>query len=138
MTRLLEPQSAREQEWLSAAVGAEACVVQTTIERVIQEFNAPWSRRDRFATLRDEWLAGTEFSSSFEEIVLHPAYQRIIGMGPRALRPILRELRQNVEHWGWALSAITGEDPVPPTSRGNLREIRDAWLRWAGERGLLD
>ncbi len=67
---------------------------------------------------------------------MHPAYQQIIGMGKEAIPLLLRGLdQQEPEHWFWALAAITGEDPVPPGDRGNVRRIADAWLRWGRQQG---
>ena len=66
-----------------------------------------------------------------------PAYQQIIGMGLDALPLILRELQQEADHWFWALRAITGIDPVPKSSAGKIEEMRDAWLAWGYERGIL-
>jgi hypothetical protein len=67
---------------------------------------------------------------------MHPAYQQIIGMGVDALPLILRELEREPDHWFWALEAITGENPVPPTDRGRLNEMARAWLRWASEHSI--
>jgi hypothetical protein len=83
-----------------------------------------------------EWKQATRYTSSMSDLATHPAYQRIIGLGPAALPLILRELRRAPDHWFWALKAITGEDPVPSTARGNLSEMTKVWLRWAAERGL--
>lgn len=63
-------------------------------------------------------------------ISMHPAYQKIIGMGELALPLIMRELRTRPNHWFWALKAITGEDPVPPQYRGQVRKMAAAWLDW--------
>jgi hypothetical protein len=65
------------------------------------------------------------------EIATHPAYQRIIGMGPEALPHIFRRLESGPDHWFWALRAITGVDPVPPEDRGRMVKMREAWLNWA-------
>ena len=93
------------------------------------------TRRDtfeaHFCTLRDEWLAGTRYSSSGTEITSHVAYQRIIAMGSDVVPLIIWELRKRVDHWFWALFIITGHDPVPPEDVGNLEKMRDAWLQWA-------
>lgn len=51
-------------------------------------------------------------------------------MGPGVLRFLREELEQNSDVWFWALRAITGHDPVPPEHRGQLPEMRQAWLRW--------
>jgi hypothetical protein len=57
-----------------------------------------------------------------------PSYQEIIAMGPPVVPLLLRELEQDPHFWSWALTAITEEDPVPPSARGNLGEMARAWL----------
>ena len=94
-------------------------------------------RRSRFRELADEWERDTCFLSSTTKMVMHPAYQRIIGMGPAAVPLILRELRENPGHWFWALKAITGVDPIPSSDRGDLRKMTDAWLGWADRNGII-
>jgi hypothetical protein len=89
----------------------------------------------RFQELAAEWKEATAFTSSLTEIATHPAYQRIIGMGKQALPLILDELRREPDHWFWALKAITGDDPVAPSDRGNLERMAAAWLDWADKRG---
>ena len=69
-------------------------------------------------------------------MVLHPAYQQIVGMGAEALPFILAELERKPEHWFWALRAITREDPVPPSHRGNVVLMARDWLQWAKRKGL--
>ena len=88
----------------------------------------------RFAGLAARWKAERGPSSSIDDLVLHPAYQQIIGLGPAAVPLLLEELRREPDHWFWALAAITGEDPVPPGSRGRLVEMAEAWLNWGARR----
>jgi hypothetical protein len=90
-----------------------------------------------FSALADEWRRETAPLSSVTSLVLHPAYQRIIGMGRAALPLILAELSRQPDHWFWALRAITGENPVTEEDAGDLRRMRDAWLRLAGQRGWV-
>ena len=90
----------------------------------------------RFAELASRWKADVAHLSSIEEMILHPAYQQIIGLGPAALPLILRELEGEPDFWFAALRALTGEDPVKPEQRGRIAEMTDAWLRWARENGL--
>ena len=90
-----------------------------------------------FNDLRDAWRNETARVSSMTTRVLHPAYQRIIGLGTRILPLLLAELRDRPAQWMWALRAITGEDPVPTTDRGALRKEREAWLDWGRQRGLI-
>ena len=90
-----------------------------------------------FNELRDVWRNETAHLSSTTARVLHPSYQRIIGLGRRVLPLLLAELRDRPAQWTWALRAIAGEDPVSPTARGALRKERDAWLNWGRQRGLI-
>lgn len=90
----------------------------------------------RFENLKERWQNETRHLSSVTQIVLNPAYQQIIGMGPSVLPLILAELVNSPHHWFWALMAITGENPVPEESVGNLRAMREAWLEWSRRRGL--
>jgi len=92
---------------------------------------------ERFHHLVREWKDAKVFTSSGTEIALHPAYQQIIGMGKEAIPLILKELQREQDHWFWALKAITGEDPVPPSDRGKLPNMTEAWLRWAQAHGYL-
>lgn len=66
---------------------------------------------------------------------MHPAYQRIIGMGDAAVPLILQELERSPDHWFWALNAITGADPVPESRRGVMSEMVKAWLEWGVQHG---
>src|SRR5262245_53355685 len=93
--------------------------------------------QETFAQLRDDWRRHTGHLSSITARVLHPAYQRIIGLGMRALPLLLAELQECPAQWTWALRAISGEDPVPPSDCGTLRKERDAWLAWGRERQLI-
>jgi hypothetical protein len=90
-----------------------------------------------FAELASTWRSETGHLSSITQKAIHPAYQRIIGMGERALPLILRELQARRGHWFWALHAITGEDPVPPEDAGDVDKMRDAWLELGRIRGWL-
>jgi hypothetical protein len=69
-------------------------------------------------------------------MVDHPAYQEIIALGPPAIPLLLAELRMEARYWFAALSAITGQDPVPAEDRGSVRKMTDAWLRWGKAHGL--
>lgn len=84
-----------------------------------------------FSALAREWKEATIFLSSPVEAAMHPAYQRIIGLGRDAIPLLVRELRQDPDHWFWALEAITGESPVPADARGHFERMTQAWLDWA-------
>lgn len=88
-----------------------------------------------FQDLLEAWRRETWFLSYMQQRVLHPAYQRIIGMGWAAVPFILRELEQRPDHLLWALQAITGEDPAHHTH--DLPGGVAAWLQWGRDRGFL-
>ncbi len=88
-----------------------------------------------FSDLAQRWRRETAAHSVLQKKVLHPAYQRIIGLGPAVVPYILRELQREPAHWFWALNAITGADPAPAGS--TFQEAAEAWLKWGRERGYL-
>jgi hypothetical protein len=90
-----------------------------------------------FSELAEQWRQETAIYSSVSKKAMHPAYQRIIGMGPAAIPLILRALQQQPEHWFWALTAITREDPVRPEDAGDVRRMTEAWLEFGRGRGYL-
>jgi len=89
----------------------------------------------RFDRLARQWKAETKYLSSVHALSMHPAYQQIIGMGMGVVPFILRELEQSPNHWFWALSSITGEDPISAEEKGELPSMTLAWLRWGRDRG---
>jgi len=83
------------------------------------------------SALAEEWKrTRPKASSSIVKLAMHPAYQRIIGKGQAAIPFILRELEKEPDHWFWALSAITGEDPVAEEDRGDFEAMARAWIKW--------
>ena len=93
--------------------------------------------KQRFNTLVKRWKRETVNVSSIQQMVLHPCYQEIIAMGPRAVRLILDDLKQEPDFWFWALRALTREDPVTEEIRGNVMAMREAWLDWGREHAYL-
>ena len=89
----------------------------------------------KFRRLADQWVCETEHVSSIKKASMHPAYQRIIGMGPAVVPYLLREIEQNPDHWFWALNAITEEDPA--AGEDSLDGAKMAWLQWGKEKGYL-
>jgi hypothetical protein len=88
-----------------------------------------------FKELASQWYDDTRNISSAEQIVLHPAYQKIIGMGKDALPFVFRELKKTRGHWIWALAMILREDKAKPGMK--FREAVDAWLAWGERNGYI-
>jgi len=94
----------------------------------------------KFNRLVEEWKAAAGVHSSVIKIVMHPAYQQMIGMGSTALPFIFARLIAEPgepDHWFSALAAISAENPVPKESRGRIKEMADAWLAWGKEKGYV-
>lgn len=88
-----------------------------------------------FSRLSAEWKSTRRSTSFARDWVSLPAYLEIIGIGPDAMPLILKELETELDHWFVALKSISGEDPVPAASKGNMNEMRNAWLKWGHDKG---
>ena len=98
----------------------------------------PDSETEReFYKLAKVWRKDVAFTSFVEKMAMHPAYQRIIGMGPVVVPLILRDLEKEPDHWFWALHSITGADPVDPKDAGDIDKMAQAWVKWGRELGLI-
>lgn len=112
----------------------------TTTTEIQQSYSAPRDplpseeEQASFQRLANKWRQETLDYSSLTEIVAHPAYLQIIGMGTAATPLILSELEKKPNHWFVALAAINQTNPVPPTDAGNLKKMTEIWLKWGRER----
>lgn len=92
--------------------------------------------REEFEKLAKQWRHETGHLSSVSSMVKHPAYQSIIAMGEKSLPLILERMYKNPNHYFWALTCITGDDPSvfgEPTQKAYER-----WLEWGQEHGYLE
>lgn len=89
----------------------------------------------RFQQLAAQWRRETRHLSLMSDVVLNTAYQQIIGMGKPAVGLMLQDLKQQPDHWFWALRSITGENPIQPMDRGRLQQMAEAWLVWGRANG---
>ena len=88
-----------------------------------------------FRELAEAWRRETSFLSFMQQRALHPAYQRIIGMGWAAVPLILRQLQRRSDHWLWTLESITGE--APARGAESFQAAVQAWPLWGRERRFL-
>lgn len=134
------PQPFREPFVDDTSVGQDSISVRRYIEELLTDYYKPLSRQwanpvIRFNNLENDWKESTSILSSITEVVMHPSYQQIIGIGPSAIPFIFLSMKREPDHWFWALKAITGEDPVPTEHRGKIKKMTEAWLDW-GKKNL--
>lgn len=91
----------------------------------------------RFEELADQWRRETAMLSSIQEIVIHPAYQRIMAMGKPAIPLVLRRLRDEGGYWFWALLAMADLEHDPAAALTRHSDARRAWLQWGNDQGLI-
>ncbi len=132
------------QDIKATAIGNESFVIRKEYKNFVDHFyfDLLYSRQRsdpfaKFLTLKLKWESETSYLSSITEISMHPAYQQIIGMGTDVIPLIFSEMMRQRGHWFWALKSITGEDPVMPEHRGNMKKMTDAWLQWGRSRGYI-
>ena len=136
--------------WLEAEVAASAAPglsdaalrIERSVRATVNHWNETISSERAgparmFRYLAEWWKRDTEYQSSPSRIAMHPAYQRIIGMGREALPLMLADLEATHAPWFWALTAITGEDAVPVEDRGYIDRMVRAWVRWGMQRKLV-
>ena len=125
------PRGAKLKQWVSDELQKALSVCRDALEAFTGD------TEEQFANLANEWKAASGHLSSVSRIAVHPAYQRIIGMGRKAIPLILDDLREHPDHWFWALAAITGVDPVPDSDAGHVSRMTEAWLKWGREEGYV-
>jgi hypothetical protein len=104
----------------------------------LEESSQKLANEQRFNKLAAAWKSETELISKVSKRILHPAYQKIIGMGQSAIPLILKDLSENgPDDWFWALTAITDENPITTEIAGNMSAMTEAWLQWGMKAGYL-
>lgn len=101
----------------------------------------PAELEERFREQADKWARETRHLSSPTQKATHPSYQAILGMGrenrDEVVRLLLFDLQQNRRPWFWALSYLTGDNPIGPEDTGRMDKMVGAWVKWGKTKGLL-
>ena len=90
-----------------------------------------------FNMLLKKWHRERGATSSIIKMAMCPSYQKIIGMGDRALPLILHQLvleGDEPDMWFWALRALTNADPVTEDIRGDIGKMAQAWVKWGRQK----
>ena len=77
-------------------------------------------------------------SSDLTRLFYSIGYLEVIGLGPRVVPLLLRDMRDDRRPWFFALSAITRADAAKNVNPGDIRGVIDAWLAWGKRRRFLE
>jgi hypothetical protein len=139
ITIQFSPETERKLLARAAATGKDVdTLVREAVEERLEETlsdKCPSKIEQSFLDLARIWKRERGPYSSSARLAEHPAYQQIIALGGEAILLLLRELEHEPDHWFRALYALTGANPVPPASQGNIKAMAEAWLRWGREQG---
>ena len=91
---------------------------------------------ERFLELKESWIFDTKFESGYKAKINHPSYFRIVSFGEEIVPILLKDMVENETPWFYALTDITGENPIQPTSRGRINNMIEDWKNWANKNGL--
>jgi hypothetical protein len=90
----------------------------------------------RFQVLTRQWVEVTRYRSNTQALRSHPGFQELVALGEPVVPMILAELTREPDvSWLTVLTAITGENPVPPALAGRVDAMARAWLDWGRQRG---
>lgn len=91
-----------------------------------------------FNALSEWWHEATDVLSSPSEKAQHPAYRRVVKLGPAVLPYLFRELAmRGGSGWYTALRELTGASPVPADAASSSDRVKEIWLGWGREHGYL-
>jgi hypothetical protein len=86
---------------------------------------------DEFYSVYGAWKADTAHLSSIDAAVQSDHFKELVALGDKVVPLIVYELKKAPSFIFLALHEITGENPVPPSARGKVREMANAWISWA-------
>ena len=84
--------------------------------------------RDRFNVLYNQWYKDTEFLSSVDPIVNHPAFNAIVRMGKDAVPYILDKIDKEPSPLVWTLNLIF-KSKISNDSRLTVSEACRLWVK---------
>jgi hypothetical protein len=129
----------REPSWGEALGTPKRAVreLEEALGRIRQAEPTTESIGEKFKEHADKWERETAHLSSPNQMMMHPSYQAILGMGDKVVPLLLRDLQNKRRPWFWALSYLTTENPINPSDAGKMDKMIAAWVRWGKAKGLL-
>ncbi|MBP6002868.1 MAG: hypothetical protein KA746_05490 [Pyrinomonadaceae bacterium] len=133
----LNPRGISEIDLMLYSAGDEDLVAsrQYFIAHLGQKLSLRKNAGKEFQELANKWQKETSKLSMMQPKVAHPLYLRMVGMGPKALPHIFRELRLRPSgSWLPALEAIVGENVAKDAT--TIEQAISRWLKWAVTQNL--
>ena len=87
----------------------------------------------QFKELSEKWRNETGGYSTSKQITNNKTYKDIIGLGPKVLPLIFKDLQKEPDYWFDALTHITKpkNDPIKNENYGDIELMTKDWLNWA-------
>lgn len=76
------------------------------------------------------WHQQTAVMSSLDDMRATDSYRCLVSYGRRALKWIVDDLQSRPSFLVMAAQEITGDNPVTPAIRGDVRAMSGAWVGW--------
>lgn len=96
------------------------------------------SLEDHFENLKSIWLDEIKLSSNIFITLQHPAHIKIVELGYDVLPLMLKDLKENKNHWFYTLSLISEDNPVKSENLGNMDNMIDDWMEWGASKNLVN
>jgi len=95
------------------------------------------SQHETFQKLAKQWRDETGMLSSVAKKLEHSAYRQIVSLGPPIIPWVLEELLDRPSYWFAALRELAKDLPNVPKNSGDFNTVREQWLNWGKERGMI-
>jgi hypothetical protein len=88
----------------------------------------------KFNALTTEWAEHCQsvaFSSKMSDYLNHPAYRKLVELGPPAIPYIIEQYKED-EHlpWEFVLDEMTGLHKIDNISNFSPSKVKKRWLKW--------
>lgn len=124
-----------EESLKGRAIAGHKWRIPEQIRLVLSELSSGINEEQEFDRLKSQWKSECVFLSSISDITSSESYQKIIELGDSVVPLILRELKNDPDHWFVALYEITGVNPISPEHAGNIQLMAKDWIDWAQREG---
>jgi len=88
---------------------------------------------DQFKALAQEWAdhcKRVRFSSRTSDYLNHPAYAKLVQLGPQAIPQIMERYPIDDLFWEFVLQEITGVQMIEDPDDFSPSEVKRRWLEW--------